>query len=238
LVEFYEQTDAFLYETLLWNRTPAKQEMQRWIVEFLTRETTEPQRVLLYGDGLGCDSYTLARAGHRVTYFEVSQRCRQFATELFQGRGVEFEMVDRAEELPQGGFDAVVCLDVLEHVPDPPALVRQLVGWLRPGGHLVVHAPFSYVATDVSTHLKSNKKYSGDWRRLYGDCGLEPVDAAFFWNPIALRLREQNASPSATPSGSRLPFSARLGGWLLRLRAWWATPHSWVARKLANQKKA
>ena len=232
LVEFYEQTDAFLYETLLWNRSPTKKVMQRWVVEFLERVGGTSQRVLLYGDGLGCDSYELARAGHDVTYFEVSKRCRDFASELFLGKGGDFTIVDRSEELPRAGFDAVVCLDVLEHVPDPPALVSQLATWLRPGGHLLVHAPFFYVAPCVSTHLKSNQKYSGDWRRLYGASGFEPVDGEFFWNPLALRLKQ----PGEPSRGSRLPLAARLGGLLLRLGALWSAPHIWVAKWLANKK--
>ena len=39
-------------------------------------------------------------------------------------------------------FDAVMCVEVLEHVPDPLAAMRKLARLVRPGGHLIVTAPF------------------------------------------------------------------------------------------------
>jgi SAM-dependent methyltransferase len=42
---------------------------------------------------------------------------------------------------PDGHFDAAVCLDVLEHCPDPGAAAAELARVLRPGGTLVVSVP-------------------------------------------------------------------------------------------------
>ncbi len=42
---------------------------------------------------------------------------------------------------PDGAFDTVVVVDLLEHVEDDCALVRELVRVLEPGGRLVVHVP-------------------------------------------------------------------------------------------------
>jgi SAM-dependent methyltransferase len=38
-------------------------------------------------------------------------------------------------------FDAVVCADVLEHLPRPDELLARIHGWLRPGGTLFVSLP-------------------------------------------------------------------------------------------------
>jgi SAM-dependent methyltransferase len=40
-----------------------------------------------------------------------------------------------------GSFDVVVCSEVLEHLPDSAAAVRELVRVLKPGGDLVVTVP-------------------------------------------------------------------------------------------------
>ena len=41
----------------------------------------------------------------------------------------------------QGCFDTVVCLNVLEHVPDPLVALRNMRSALRPGGRLVLYVP-------------------------------------------------------------------------------------------------
>lgn len=43
---------------------------------------------------------------------------------------------------PDGSFDAIMCIEVLEHVPYPVDALRELARLLRPGGYLVLTAPF------------------------------------------------------------------------------------------------
>lgn len=40
-----------------------------------------------------------------------------------------------------GSFDAVLCTEMLEHVPEPARVVRELARVLRPGGRLMLTAP-------------------------------------------------------------------------------------------------
>jgi SAM-dependent methyltransferase len=221
--QFYAETDAFLYETFTWNRYGMKQAMRRWILSFLRRRHPGPARVLAFGDGLGFDSAGLAMAGHRVTYFDVGQPGIAFAKKVFAANAVQVEILTSPDQLAAESFDAVVCLDVLEHVPDPPRLVEQLAGYVRPGGWLISHAPFWFVHPSVGTHLAANCKYSGQLRRLYGPAGLRAVDGALAWNPIALE-KVNRASDVLSP----IPLSVRaklcLGGMLLKFSRWWNRP--------------
>jgi ubiquinone/menaquinone biosynthesis C-methylase UbiE len=43
---------------------------------------------------------------------------------------------------PDASFDAVLCTEVLEHVPDPLAAIRELARLVRPGGSIVLTVPF------------------------------------------------------------------------------------------------
>ena len=43
---------------------------------------------------------------------------------------------------PAGSFDAVMCIEVLEHLPNPLLALQEFSRLLRPGGQLVVTAPF------------------------------------------------------------------------------------------------
>jgi methionine biosynthesis protein MetW len=93
---------------------------------------------------VGCGDGALAllvgeRARRRVG---VDGALAALAKAAAQGVRVQCADLDAAH-LPyrDAAFDAVTCLDVLEHVLDPPHLLRELARVLRPGGVLVLTTP-------------------------------------------------------------------------------------------------
>ncbi|MBP88173.1 MAG: hypothetical protein CMJ64_15895 [Planctomycetaceae bacterium] len=234
LEAFYAATDSFLYESLVWNRTSMKNDMRQWIGAHLRRVSDSPQRILTFGDGLGLDAYYLATIGHRVTYFDVSQKCSAFARRIFERGDLEVEMLADPMQLSRDAYDDVICLDVLEHVPDPVSLVGWLSELLCDGGHLAVHAPFYFLHSSVSTHLRCNQRFSGNVGRLYKPFGLHPVDGRLFWNPLVLEKRQEGEKGSS----SRPPWSVVAGGALLALGRFWSLPHATAARSLALQSRS
>lgn len=58
--------------------------------------------------------------------------------------GARPHIVGDLEQLPvrDGGFDTVVCLEVLEYVESPSRAVREIRRVLAPGGHMVLATPF------------------------------------------------------------------------------------------------
>ena len=103
--------------------------------------------------------------------------------------GVVVEGRVEALPFPDEAFDAVVSADVLYHVKDDQAAIRESFRVLRPGGVMIVNVPayrwlWSY--HDVATHAE---------RRYQGDELVNKIRAAGFdevttthWNALTLPL--------------------------------------------------
>jgi 2-polyprenyl-3-methyl-5-hydroxy-6-metoxy-1,4-benzoquinol methylase len=228
LERFYRESRGWLATHVAWNRRPEKLKMREWIGHYLDGEGRSPLRILVMGDGSGFDSLYLSLCGHDVTYCEPCAPCVAFARRLFAMSGRQVRIVPRDTDLAAtAAFDTVVCLDVLEHHPDPPAFVKQLAGYLRPGGHLLVSAPFFFVTYHNPTHLRANRKYSGDLARLYTACDLRLVDGRFFWNPLV--LQKPTAEGFVSRRSRRWTAALRLSGILLMIGRFWSFPHNRMA---------
>lgn len=54
-----------------------------------------------------------------------------------------------------GSFDAVMCTEVLEHVPDPVAALKEMNRVLRSGGYLMITVPFASLTHFAPYHFAS-----------------------------------------------------------------------------------
>lgn len=187
LLEHYEETDSFIYGIVVWNRSQIKCAMRTWMLEFLQRHQMQRGRILICGDGIGLDSFFFAQAGYEVVFHEVSKYGQQIAKRLFDDYNVKVQIADSLESFPPESFDAIFSLDVLEHVPSPPAMVRDLTRLLKPGGFFVVSAPFYAIHPKWPTHLKSNRQYSGKTKWLEQSGNLRLIDGCTYFNPLAFQ---------------------------------------------------
>ena len=99
-------------------------------------------RVLDVGCGGGLLSEALAQAGAKVTAIDLAPDLLQVARlhGLESGASVDYRLCSvesLAAESP-GAFDAVTCMEMLEHVPDPGSVLMACATLLRPGGRLFV----------------------------------------------------------------------------------------------------
>lgn len=92
------------------------------------------------GCGGGLLAEEVAGLGFRVTGLDPSAPSLATAREHAQASGLEITYIEgRGEELPisDASFDLAYCCDVLEHVDDVPAVLREIRRVLRPGGLFV-----------------------------------------------------------------------------------------------------
>lgn len=96
--------------------------------------------VLDVGCGGGLLSEALAKAGAQVTAIDLAPNLLKVARlhGLESGIKVGYRQVAveaLADETP-ASFDVVTCMEMLEHVPDPAAIINACARLLRPGGRL------------------------------------------------------------------------------------------------------
>jgi SAM-dependent methyltransferase len=102
---------------------------------------------------------------HAATFERTNASTRGAADVLYDGRTLPF---------PDGSFDTVMSIQVLEHTPDPQRLVDEMGRVLAPGGTLIVTAPFSF---RLHEEPHDYFRYSPHGlRALVGHAGLEAID--------------------------------------------------------------
>lgn len=114
------------------------------IVAFIRNHVQREAKVLDVGCGNGTLSIFMASQGCTVTALDISNQAVMQATMGAKNLGVAgitFVPVDFAEFSTDDTFDAILCLDVLEHIPDDNAAIAKMAGLLKPGGIVVIRVP-------------------------------------------------------------------------------------------------
>ena len=98
------------------------------------------KRILDVGCGGGLLSEGMAVFGADVTGIDLSEKPLAVARLhlLESGQKVEYRKIaveQLADEIP-GAFDAVTCLEMLEHVPNPSSVIAACARLVKPGGQV------------------------------------------------------------------------------------------------------
>ncbi len=99
------------------------------------------RRVLDIGCGGGILADAMARKGANVLGIDLATKALKVAklhALEAQTEGVEYREVSAealADQQPES-FDVVTCMEMLEHVPDPSAIVKACATLVKPGGHV------------------------------------------------------------------------------------------------------
>ncbi len=108
--------------------------------KFITEEAAiAGRKVLDVGCGGGLLSEALAKLGAQVIGIDLSEDLIEVAREHAQPQNLPIDYrrisVEKlAEEEPES-FDIAACMEVLEHIPDPQAVVAACARLLKSGGH-------------------------------------------------------------------------------------------------------
>lgn len=101
--------------------------------DFILRQLAPAQRVLDVGGGAGRLGAVLQARGHQVTVLDKNPQALALAREKNLAQVVVGDILD----FNGTGFDAVVCMEVLEYFKNCGPVIAKCAGFTRPGGQFI-----------------------------------------------------------------------------------------------------
>ncbi len=207
ITRYYLETDSYIYDLAADHCRARRRPVWDAIIARLDRRGPA-QNVLMYGDGIGADSIALARRGHRVTYFDLPGKTARFARFQFEKEGLQDQItvLDKETEIPSSEFDAVVCIEVFEHLPDPLSTMECIYRVLKNGGIGLVTESFESIGPEYPSHIPENFKYAGKTHRLMETLGF----ANTYYNTDPINRPMEFTKIEGNLSGETLRLKGRL----------------------------
>ena len=162
---------------------------------------------------VGCGTGWLAE--HFEHYTGVDGAADAVAEAARRGRNVVQGDVDEPLHFEDASFDAVVLKDLLEHVRDPVAVVREVRRVLRPGGRVFASSPDAQRwVWDDYTHRRPFTRKA--FRLLFRDHGFEIEQSGYE------SVMPGTSIISARTRSHRRPAPLRAAAWLpvVRRNVW------------------
>lgn len=184
---------------------PEAMNYHRWLIALVTPWLKG--KALEVGFGYGQYTYEIAGCVDELVAIDCDQECLEnFKDRPDNVRLMAADLTDPrfAERVGLGAFDAIMCLNVLEHIADDLATLERFRQSLKPGGHLMLIVPAHpalYGSMDaMAGHYRRYTRTS--LRNRFADAGyrirevryINPLGALGWWvNAKIVRPKDLSA---------------------------------------------
>jgi SAM-dependent methyltransferase len=192
---------------------PSRDRLRSWLAE---RAAATPAGALVLDAGAGEAPYRdlFAHASYESADFEkVEGKDYAASTYVCDLNSIPVE---------DGRFDVVICSQVLEHVPDPESVLRELRRVVKPGGEVWLSAPLFYEEHEKPFDFYRYTQFA--WNRFATVIGFEVISIE--------QLEGYNATLSYQLKTAALQLSWRL----LPIKLSFALLARWFAHRELKQK--
>jgi SAM-dependent methyltransferase len=216
----------FRVEQSHWWYTGRRKILAEFVEEICRHVTDRRPRILDVGCGTGANLLMLSKYGE-AEGVDVSEDALAFCRE----RGLEKVRLGAGEELPyeNGTFDLVTAFDVVEHMDDDLAGLREMRRVLRRGGRVLLFVPtFMFLwglQDDVSNHRRRYRL--PELRRVLEQAGFEIERTTYanitFFLPILVMRQLMRVTGLKTDSENNINVTALNGvlGRVFGAESWW-----------------
>lgn len=137
------------------------QSTERTSLNLLAEQLESARTILDLGCGTGALGRWLTKSGlHTLDGVTLSDAEAQAARQSYRNIVVaDLETIDLGAHFRAGGYDAIVCADVLEHLKDPASVLAQCRELLAPHGRLLISVPNAAYAGLVAELMHGEFRY-------------------------------------------------------------------------------
>jgi SAM-dependent methyltransferase len=214
--EMMEHTYPILYavEQSHWWHIGRRRILAGFVERICGRVTDRPARILDVGCGTGANLLMLSKYG-QAEGVDVSEDALEFC----RARGLDTVKLGAAEQLPyeDGTFDLVTAFDVVEHMDDDLAGLKEMRRVLRPGGRVLLFVPtfmFLWGLQDEVSHHRRRYRLP-ELRRVLEQAGFEVERSTYanitFFAPILLVRKLMRLTGIKTDTENTINVSALNG---------------------------
>ena len=150
----------------------------------MTQEAIEVSKIEKYArrvqilksiSGIGDLSASLTEKGLHVTYADVQGKTFEFAKRLFERRGLSVEMLDLEQNVLSRRYDTIICLDVIQNLANPQAILENMASHLVANGKLILTMP------GFNEYHPMHLNMEFDQEELLDSLGLSRTDKHWLW---------------------------------------------------------
>lgn len=179
--EFYVNSYGFIFETLINSQRPLRKKLIKNISNRIKKyqKSMNNINILMMGDGVATDTIylynELSRKDNKanIYYFDVpGSRTYDYALNRIKNQQIKVEFINEFDDISKDFFDVIVCIEVLEHLPNPEITISYFKDFLKKNGIVLITESFALLTSFYPTHLKANTVYAGRTPFLFLKEGL------------------------------------------------------------------